>query len=68
MVPAWFAIVVTIIAAVLGVALGIFSSQATLGRQVTEALTLLKDLTRRVGLLEARPLHYHRRADDPPEG
>lgn len=62
-VPAWFAIVT----AALGIAIGIFGSQATLGNKVTRALTLLEEMARRVTLLEARP-HFHRRFDDPPEG
>lgn len=66
-VPAWFAVVVTLIATVLGVAIGVLGSHATLGKDVRQALTELKDLGRRVGKLELvpiAPVHFHRRASD----
>lgn len=54
----------------LGVALGISGSYATLGRQITRALTLLEAMDKtvgaidkRVGVLETVP-HFHRRKDD----
>ena len=54
-----------IVFTVLGTALGIFASHATLGNKITRALTLLEALDRRVGLLESPgPVHFHRRATD----
>lgn len=49
--------------AVLGVAVGVLGSHATLGKDVRQALTEIKDLARRVTVLEP-PLHFHRRSTD----
>lgn len=58
--------IIAAIIAVLGVATGIFGSHATLGNKITRALTLLEDLTRRVGVVEddTAGYHRHRRAGD----
>lgn len=55
---------VNVIIAVLGVSLGVFASHATLGNKVTRALTLLEELSRRVGTLEGDNVHVHRRKTD----
>lgn len=65
MIPAWLGVMMTI----LGIALGIFASHATLGSKVTRALTLLEDLARRMTVAEAdiksaAMMHYHRRSTD----
>lgn len=50
---------------VLGIALGIFASHATLGNKITRALTQLEGLTQRVDRLEESvPVHIHRRQTD----
>lgn len=63
----------TAIVAVLGVATGVFGSHATLGKQITRAITMLErqasditSLQSDVKRLEASP-HFHRRKDDKPE-
>lgn len=67
-VPAWFAVVVTLIGTVLGVAIGVLGAHTTLGKDVRQALTELKDHSRRLGVIEAgTPIHFHRRANDSPE-
>lgn len=55
------------IIAVLGIATGIFASHATLGKDVRQALTEIKDLARRIAILERAPIHFHRRATDAPD-
>lgn len=63
-----------VIVAVLGVAVGILGSHATLGNKITRALTLLdervipslEDLQTRVSGIEAGNFHRHRRATDGP--
>lgn len=63
------------IIAVLGVAVGIFSSHATLGRQLARGLTLVERCVTDIAALQAevrqlqqqRPIHWHRRQGDPDE-
>lgn len=66
--------VVATVIAVLGIAVGIFSAHATLGRQLSRGLTLIErcvadvaSLQTDVKKLEQRPLHWHRRQSDPEE-
>lgn len=69
--------VIAAIVAILSFASGVATSHASLGKQVTRALTLLEqlpelsrqvaDLASRVTAIDGGRLHVHRRRDDPNE-